>query len=366
MIVAGGGTGGHLFPGVAVAREVLRRSPNARVSFAGTARGLEARVIPREGFALDLIRSAGIKGKSLSARLRGAWLVIPGLLDAWRILSRRRPHVVVGVGGYSAGPVVLLAALRGIPTLVLEQNAMPGLTNRLLARWVRGAAVTYEQSLPFFRGRGFVSGNPVRPQFFEPASPSKPGRVLVLGGSQGAHAITWPWWRRRRSWCGRIPDCSSSIRPASGTWPPSLKATGRGTSRAGGALSSTMAGEMSAGRSGDQSGRGDDVAELAVTGALRCSCRFRRLLTITSAKCPGDGRAGAAELDRPARPHRRSTGANRRCVAGRSPRLARMSEAMHASARPDAAKVIVIVAGAGVVISCRTRRIISSPSAVSA
>jgi UDP-N-acetylglucosamine--N-acetylmuramyl-(pentapeptide) pyrophosphoryl-undecaprenol N-acetylglucosamine transferase len=200
VVIAGGGTGGHLFPGVAVARELMRRRPGSRVSFAGTARGLEARVVPREGFPLDLIRSAGLKGKSIASRLRGGLLLAPGLMDAWGILSRRRPQVVVGVGGYSAGPVVILASLRGIPTLVLEQNATPGLTNRLLARWVRGAAVTYEQTLPFFRGKGFVSGNPVRPEFFDdgfevrgsgfevPGSPDG-GRVLVLGGSQGAHAI---------------------------------------------------------------------------------------------------------------------------------------------------------------------------------
>lgn len=194
VVIAGGGTGGHLFPGVAVARELMRRRPGSRVSFAGTARGLEARVVPREGFPLDLIRSAGLKGKSIASRLRGGWLLAPGLLDAWGILSRRRPQVVIGVGGYSAGPVVILASLRGIPTLVLEQNATPGLTNRLLARWVRGAAVTYEQTLPFFRGKGFLSGNPVRPEFFDPDSGfevrgSPSGRVLILGGSQGAHAI---------------------------------------------------------------------------------------------------------------------------------------------------------------------------------
>jgi len=193
VVIAGGGTGGHLYPGIAVAREVLRRVPGARVSFAGTARGLEARIVPKEGFPLDLIRSAGLKGKSLTTRLRGAALVPLGLIDAWRILSHRKPGAVVGVGGYSSGPVVLVAALRGIGTMVLEQNAVPGLTNRLLARWVRGAAVTYEQTLSYFGGRGIVTGNPVRAEFFETADrtggPDGPPRVLILGGSQGAHAI---------------------------------------------------------------------------------------------------------------------------------------------------------------------------------
>jgi UDP-N-acetylglucosamine--N-acetylmuramyl-(pentapeptide) pyrophosphoryl-undecaprenol N-acetylglucosamine transferase len=208
VVIAGGGTGGHLYPGLAVAGEIRRRRPDATIAFVGTARGLEARVVPEAGYPLDLIRSAGLKGKSVMARLRGAATLPVSFVDAWRTLSRRRPHVVVGVGGYSSGPVVMLAALRGVPTLVLEQNATPGLTNRLLARWVRAAAVTYDTSLPYFRGRGFVSGNPVRAEFLQPANQDPaPGRgaggpadepeargsaaprVLVLGGSQGAHAV---------------------------------------------------------------------------------------------------------------------------------------------------------------------------------
>ena len=113
VVIAGGGTGGHLFPGIAVARELLARRPGAEVSFAGTAQGIEARVLPREGFALDLIRSGGLKGKSIAGRARGASLLPASAWDAWRIVARRRPHLVIGVGGYSSGPVVLMAALRG-------------------------------------------------------------------------------------------------------------------------------------------------------------------------------------------------------------------------------------------------------------
>jgi UDP-N-acetylglucosamine--N-acetylmuramyl-(pentapeptide) pyrophosphoryl-undecaprenol N-acetylglucosamine transferase len=192
IVIAGGGTGGHLYPGIAVARELRRQRPDAQVSFAGTSRGLEARVVPREGFELDVIRSAGLKGKSLRARLRGAALLVPSALDAWRVLSRRSPDVVLGVGGYSSGPVVLLAALRGIPTMVIEQNAVPGLTNRWLARVVRAAAVTYDETRRFFGTRGFVAGNPVRSEFFTAVRTSRPGagpRVLILGGSQGAHVV---------------------------------------------------------------------------------------------------------------------------------------------------------------------------------
>jgi len=193
VVIAGGGTGGHLYPGLAVARALLARRPDARVSFAGTARGLEARVVPAEGFELDLIRSAGIKGKSLIARLRGASMLPVSAVDAWRVVTGRHPHVVVGVGGYSSGPLVLMAALRGVPTMVLEQNAIPGLTNRWLAPFVRAAAVTYDSTLTYFRGRGFVAGNPVRPEFLhartERHGADRPPRVLILGGSQGAHAL---------------------------------------------------------------------------------------------------------------------------------------------------------------------------------
>jgi UDP-N-acetylglucosamine--N-acetylmuramyl-(pentapeptide) pyrophosphoryl-undecaprenol N-acetylglucosamine transferase len=194
VLIAGGGTGGHLYPGIAVAREVIARVPGAQVTFVGTTSGIEVRVIPREGFALETIRSAGLKGKSLAALARGVSLLPASALDAWRVISRRRPSIVIGVGGYSSGPVVLLAALRGIPTLLMEQNAMPGATNRLLARVVKAAAVTYEESARFFMGRAFVAGNPVRPEFFggvhdEHGSPPGAARVLVFGGSQGAHAI---------------------------------------------------------------------------------------------------------------------------------------------------------------------------------
>jgi UDP-N-acetylglucosamine--N-acetylmuramyl-(pentapeptide) pyrophosphoryl-undecaprenol N-acetylglucosamine transferase len=195
VVIAGGGTGGHLYPGIAVARELLSRVPSARVSFAGTAGGIEARVIPREGFELDLIRSGGLKGKSIVDRVRGMGLLPLGLADAWRLLSARRPDLVIGVGGYSSGPVVLLASLRGVPTMLLEQNAVPGLTNRLLARHVRAAAVSFESTERFFGPKAFVSGNPVRAEFLEAVVPSEreldaaTTRVLVFGGSQGAHAI---------------------------------------------------------------------------------------------------------------------------------------------------------------------------------
>jgi UDP-N-acetylglucosamine--N-acetylmuramyl-(pentapeptide) pyrophosphoryl-undecaprenol N-acetylglucosamine transferase len=145
-----------------------------------------------------VIRSAGVKGKSLADRVRGAALVPVSLADAWRLVSARRPSLVIGVGGYSSGPVVLIAWLRGVPTMLLEQNAVPGLTNRVLSRVVDAAAVTFDSTQAFFGAKAFVSGNPVRPEFFAASGPHQESalddqtsvtRVLVFGGSQGAHAI---------------------------------------------------------------------------------------------------------------------------------------------------------------------------------
>jgi UDP-N-acetylglucosamine--N-acetylmuramyl-(pentapeptide) pyrophosphoryl-undecaprenol N-acetylglucosamine transferase len=198
IVIAGGGTGGHLYPGIAVAREIVSRRPDAQVSFVGTSKGIEARAVPLAGFPLDLIRSGGIKGKSIVARGRGAALLPVSLADAWGVVSRRRPHLVIGVGGYSSGPVVFVAALRGVPTLLLEQNAAPGLTNRMLAPFASAAAVTFESTKTFFGSKAFVSGNPVRPEFLEAVASrtesdtddrASSARVLVFGGSQGAHAI---------------------------------------------------------------------------------------------------------------------------------------------------------------------------------
>jgi UDP-N-acetylglucosamine--N-acetylmuramyl-(pentapeptide) pyrophosphoryl-undecaprenol N-acetylglucosamine transferase len=197
MLIAGGGTGGHLYPGIALAREVQRRDPQAAIVFVGTASGVEAKVVPREGFPLELIRVAGLKGKSRLERLKGFGLLPMAAIDAWRLLSNYRPDIVVGVGGFASGPVLMLAALRGYPTMLLEQNALPGVTNRLLAYVVRAAAVTFDEALRFFPGTGFVSGNPVRPEFFRYDkeaddrldSPPHAARILIFGGSQGAHAL---------------------------------------------------------------------------------------------------------------------------------------------------------------------------------
>jgi UDP-N-acetylglucosamine--N-acetylmuramyl-(pentapeptide) pyrophosphoryl-undecaprenol N-acetylglucosamine transferase len=194
LLIAGGGTGGHLYPGIAIAREFRRRHPGSDVLFVGTARGLETRIVPAEGFPLELIEVSGLNRVGWRQQIRSL-LLLPGTCrDVLRLLRRRKPDLVLGVGGYASGPVVLLAALLGIPTIVAEQNAIPGLTNRLLSRVVDVAVVSFEEALGYFGRRAVLTGNPVRAAFFElaprpVASAADPLCVLVTGGSQGARAV---------------------------------------------------------------------------------------------------------------------------------------------------------------------------------
>jgi UDP-N-acetylglucosamine--N-acetylmuramyl-(pentapeptide) pyrophosphoryl-undecaprenol N-acetylglucosamine transferase len=192
VLIAAGGTGGHIYPGIAVAQEIMRRDANSKVHFVGTARGLETRLVPQAGFELSLIDSAGLKNVSLGARVKGLAILPKSFLSARKVVREFQPDVVVGAGGYVSGPVVLTAALINRPTMVMESNALPGWTNRVLARFVDRAAVSFEQALPYFRGKAKVTGNPVRREFFEiPAKRREPGKfsLLVFGGSQGARAI---------------------------------------------------------------------------------------------------------------------------------------------------------------------------------
>lgn len=192
VLIAAAGTGGHIYPGIAVAREIMRRDPQAKVRFVGTARGLENRLVPQAGFELALIESSGLKSVGVMARARGLAVLPKSFRAVRRLIKEFQPDVVVGAGGYVSGPVVLTAALMRRPTLVMESNALPGWTNRRLARFVDRAAVSFEAALPYFRGKGVVTGNPVRREFFEiPAKERHPDQfsVLVFGGSQGAHAI---------------------------------------------------------------------------------------------------------------------------------------------------------------------------------
>lgn len=197
LVIAGGKTGGHLYPGVAVAEEVHLRNAAAAVVFIGTRDGIEARVLPKLGLALELVRVSRLKGSGLLERLRSL-LRLPGaLLQSMRVLRRHRPQVVLGVGGYASGPALLAAWLLRIPTAIQEQNAVPGLTNRLLARLARHVYLGFDAAGPRFGGRRTVpTGNPIRRALVtalgsktarEPAAGRL--RVLVFGGSQGSRFL---------------------------------------------------------------------------------------------------------------------------------------------------------------------------------
>lgn len=191
VIIAGGGTGGHIYPGIAIAQEFKRRDAETRIMFVGTARGLETKIVPREGFELELIEVSALKRVSLIERLKSLLLLPKSFPAISSLIKKVEPNIVIGVGGYASGPVVLMAAFMGVPTLVAEQNALPGFTNRLLARFVKAAAISFEEAKNFFGEKAEVTGNPIRADFFN-IPLKEPGaviHVLITGGSQGARAI---------------------------------------------------------------------------------------------------------------------------------------------------------------------------------
>ncbi|MBP9665556.1 MAG: undecaprenyldiphospho-muramoylpentapeptide beta-N-acetylglucosaminyltransferase [Pyrinomonadaceae bacterium] len=191
VLIAAGGTGGHIYPGIAVANEIMRRDEASEVLFVGTARGLEKRIVPENGFQLSLINSAGLKNVGVMGKIKGLSVLPRSFFEARRIIRQFRPHVVVGAGGYVSGPVLLMAAIMGVPTLVMDSNALPGFTNRQLARFVEKAALTFDEAVPFFGKKGVVTGNPVRQEFFDISTKERSDEfhVLIFGGSQGARAI---------------------------------------------------------------------------------------------------------------------------------------------------------------------------------
>ena len=191
VLIAAGGTGGHIYPGIAVAKEILKRSAASEILFVGTARGLENKIVPENGFRLSLINSAGLKNVGLAGKLKGLFILPKSFLEARAIIKSFKPDVVVGAGGYVSGPVLLMASLMRVPTLVMDSNALPGFTNRRLAPFVTCAALTFEDALPYFGEKGIVTGNPVRKEFFdiEPKQRGEKINLLIFGGSQGARMI---------------------------------------------------------------------------------------------------------------------------------------------------------------------------------
>jgi UDP-N-acetylglucosamine--N-acetylmuramyl-(pentapeptide) pyrophosphoryl-undecaprenol N-acetylglucosamine transferase len=205
-ILAGGGTGGHVIPALAIAHELKRRY-GAEILFIGTARGLENRLVPAAGFPLQLVKVGALNRVSLATRVRTAFDLPRAVFAAAKMLNEFQPDVVIGVGGYASGPAMLAAILKHVPTLAFEPNLVPGFANRIVSRFVSAAAVHFEQTADHFRN-GVVTGVPVRPAFFQipkkqysPASPV----LLVFGGSQGARAINQAMIRALPELMKRLP-----------------------------------------------------------------------------------------------------------------------------------------------------------------
>lgn len=197
VLIAGGGTGGHLFPGIALAEQIV--AAGGEVRFVGTERGIEARVVPEQGYGLELIEVSGIKGRGIKGLIAGLLRLPRAWLQSRRIIRRFNPDVVVGVGGYASGPIVATASLMRRPTAILEQNSVPGITNRILARLVRRVFATFPDPRGHFPARKLtLLGNPIRAELVERLEHARaqvggaqqhPPRLFVFGGSQGARAL---------------------------------------------------------------------------------------------------------------------------------------------------------------------------------
>jgi UDP-N-acetylglucosamine--N-acetylmuramyl-(pentapeptide) pyrophosphoryl-undecaprenol N-acetylglucosamine transferase len=199
FVMAGGGTGGHVMPALAVAQEL--RTRGHQPVFFGTRQGYESRLVPAAGFRLEFIEIGGLNRVSLGQKVRSLWLLPMSAARVWRWIARENPAAVFSMGGYVAGPVVLAAILRGLPIVAMEPNAVPGMTNRKIGRWITKALVNFEETLRYFpRGRAEVTGVPVRQEFFGIGSrPERPRfTVLITGGSQGSRTLnnasrdSWP------------------------------------------------------------------------------------------------------------------------------------------------------------------------------
>lgn len=200
VVLAGGGTGGHIFPALALAEAIRKREPDAHVRFVGTTRGLETRYVPAAGYALDLVPSAAVTGRGLRRGVAGLFALARGIVQARRLLHDLEADLVIGVGGYASVPAVAAAVLLRIPTVLLEPNARPGRSNRVLGRFAKRAFVAFDDAVAYFPpGVAEVTGRPVR------AMPRALGRgnggrirLLVTGGSQGARALN-------RAICAALP-----------------------------------------------------------------------------------------------------------------------------------------------------------------
>lgn len=199
VIIAGGGTGGHIFPGIAIAEELKRREGKTEVIFIGTEHGIEARIIPREGYPIKFLRAEGFVGVSLLRKIRALWKMLFSVIDSYGILKAVSPDIVIGVGGYASVGPVLAASMMSIPAMIVEQNSVPGLANKILGKFVGAIGVTYQESISFFpRAKTFFTGNPIRTRILTGSRDAaydifsldrNKFTLFVFGGSSGARNI---------------------------------------------------------------------------------------------------------------------------------------------------------------------------------
>lgn len=199
VIIAGGGTGGHLFPGLAVADEFKSRDKKTEIMFVGTEYGIEAKVVPREGYPIKFLKAEGIAGVTLARKIKAIAKMIGTTIDSYKIIKNVKPHIMIGVGGYASGVIMLIASFLSIPTIILEQNCIPGLTNRILGKFVKAICIAYQESIPYFpKEKTYLTGNPVRinilrgnPEYGYKLFSLEKGlfTVFIFGGSLGARSI---------------------------------------------------------------------------------------------------------------------------------------------------------------------------------
>ncbi|NTW72185.1 MAG: undecaprenyldiphospho-muramoylpentapeptide beta-N-acetylglucosaminyltransferase [Eubacteriaceae bacterium] len=200
VLIAAGGTGGHIYPGIAIANIIKKNHPDAEIRFVGTSKGMEKDIVPAAGYPISMIRVKGFERKLSMDTLKSVGELFKGLADARKLVKDFKPDITIGTGGYVCGPILFIAARMGIPTLIHEQNAFPGATNKLLARFVDRVAISFEESIKYFHHaeKLFLSGNPIRQDFFAVDKmkarkkleiPQDSRLIVSVGGSQGALTI---------------------------------------------------------------------------------------------------------------------------------------------------------------------------------
>lgn len=190
VIISGGGTAGHIHPALAVGRKLKEKNSDIQITFVGSTRKLEKSIMNHYQADFIPLNIEGLKGKGIKIA-KSLFILPPAFLKSMSILLKLKPSLSIGVGGYSSGPILIISAWMGIPTLILEQNSIPGFTNRMLIPWVKKAVVSFESSLPYFRKKGIYIGNPVKDEFYSLSPKQRTNRLtlLIFGGSQGSRFL---------------------------------------------------------------------------------------------------------------------------------------------------------------------------------